>query len=312
MPESRRIRLPISQNANMMLTPRPGTNRKNLRDSLNSTYSELPNLQGGPQSAYSRLLSYLNWTSNAVRVLGNQISDADLNRLVLTKRYELLLAGIGNMAGTSTEAQRVVNGLVGIEQRQRIADFEQVIQTLDQRINSWSGPMDFIMPDTSFYIKHPDKLEKADFAAASNAAWLDHPIHVLVPIVVVDELDRLKESKDRHIRWRAGYTLAVIDRVCEDTKKMALLRNSEVSSEGGETILRGPITIELIFDPPGHVRLPIDDDEMIDRALAVEPLTARKITMITYDTGQSTRARAAGLAVRKLSRPLGDEPERQT
>jgi hypothetical protein len=41
--------------------------------------------------------------------------------------------------------------------------------------------------------------------------WED-PVHVLVP-VVVDELDRLKNSTDRHERWRAGYTLAVLDRV---------------------------------------------------------------------------------------------------
>ena len=37
---------------------------------------------------------------------------------------------------------------------------------------------------------------------------------MLVPIVVVDELDRLKDTKDPHVRWRAGYTLGVLDRVC--------------------------------------------------------------------------------------------------
>ena len=36
------------------------------------------------------------------------------------------------------------------------------------------------------------------------------PVTVLVPIVIVDELDGLKHSKDKHVRWRAGYTLAVL------------------------------------------------------------------------------------------------------
>ena len=41
---------------------------------------------------------------------------------------------------------------------------------------------------------------------------------MLVPIVIVDELDRLKESKDKdkRARWRAGYTLAVLDRLFAD------------------------------------------------------------------------------------------------
>jgi hypothetical protein len=67
-------------------------------------------------------------------------------------------------------------------------------------------------------------------------------------------------------------------------------------------------TIEMIFDPPGHVRLPINDDEIIDRALAIEPLADRKVTLLTYDTGQSTRARNAGLQMVKLSKEIGEEP----
>jgi hypothetical protein len=56
------------------------------------------------------------------------------------------------------------------------------------------------------------------------------------------------------------------------------------------------------------VRLPIDDDEIIDRALAIEPLADGKVTLLTYDTGQFTRARSAGLQVVKLSQEVGDEP----
>jgi hypothetical protein len=54
--------------------------------------------------------------------------------------------------------------------------------------------------------------------------------------------------------------------------------------------------------------LPINDDEIVDRTLAIEPLAARKVTLLTYDTGQSMRARSAGLNVHKLVSPIGDEP----
>jgi len=60
----------------------------------------------------------------------------------------------------------------------------------------------------------------------------------------------------------------------------------------------------------GHVRLPITDDEIIDRVLAVQPLAGRKITLLTYDTGQSTRARNAGLQVRKLAPRRMSRPPR--
>ena len=257
----------------MLVTPRPGVNRKNLRDTLNSVCTDASNLRGGgPRGSHNRLLAYLDWTSSAVRMLSSQISSADLDRLVLTRRYELLLAGVGNMAGDQQEVQRVVNGLVSTELDQRVAAFEEAIKALDEQINRWSGLMDFVMPDSSFYIHHPDKLEVADFAPLLTLVWTDHPDARLVPIVVVDELDRLKESKDRTVRWRAGYTVAVLDRMFESTTGVATLRKPEISAQEPSIVTRGPVTIELLFDPPGHIRLPINDDEIIDRALAVESL----------------------------------------
>jgi len=74
-------------------------------------------------------------------------------------------------------------------------------------------------------------------------------------------------------------------------------------------LTRSLVTIELVVDPPGHVRLPGNDDEIIDRALAVEPLADRKVTLLTYDTGQSMRARNAGLQAVKLSKDIGEEPK---
>ena len=64
----------------------------------------------------------------------------------------------------------------------------------------------------------------------------------------------------------------------------------------------------MLFDHPGHVRLPINDDEIIDRALSVQPSGGRSVTLLTFDTGQSTRAQHAGLRVHKLTKPIGDEP----
>ncbi len=58
---------------------------------------------------------------------------------------------------------------------------------------------------------------------------------------------------------------------------------------------------------PGHVRLPLPDDEIVDRGRAVQIIAGRPVTLLTYDTGQTMRARQAGLRPHKLSKP--DEPE---
>jgi len=210
------------------------------------------------------------------------------------------------MAGSQTQVQRVVNGLVSTELDQRVAAFDEAISALEKQISRWSRLGDFIVPDSSFYIEHKDKVEQADFALLVGGRGT--AIHILVPIVVVDELDRLKETRDKMVRWRAGYTLAVMDRVFRNTTSPARLRAEDFSALDTGGIPRGEITIELLFDPPGHVRLPINDDEIIDRSLAIKPLADREITLLTYDTGQSMRARQAGLRVQKLSKPIGEVP----
>ena len=89
------------------------------------------------------------------------------------------------------------------------------------------------------------------------------------------------------------------------------LRAADFSALDNRTggIPRGEVTAEILFDPPGHARLPINDDEIVDRAVAVKALAGRQVTMLTYDTNQSMRARAAGLAVVKIPMPTEEESE---
>jgi hypothetical protein len=193
----------------------------------------------------------------------------------------------------------VLNGLVSLELDQRAQAFEAAAKELQAQIERWPLTHAFVAPDTSFFIEHEDKLEAANFQSLLGLPGM--PVHVLVPIVVVDELDGLKKSKDTDTRWRASYTLAVLDRV--------------LAASGGEATVgtvipagqEGSCTVEILSDPPGHVCLPINDDELIDRILAIQPLAGRQVTLLTYDTGQSTRARAAGLSVKKLTK-MDDKP----
>ncbi len=292
----------------MLVTPLPGVDRKHLYETLRQVHTDVSNqYTGGPHGYYERLLSYLDWTSSAVERLGSLISSADLDRLVLTKRYEQLLAGVASLAGEQT--QRLTNLLVSLELRQRTDAFDQAVKALGRELALWERRGRPVVADSSFYIEHPQKLEEANFPELLDV-W-DDSIHLMVPMVVVDELDSLKRSKDRQERWRAGYTLAVLDRLFQSGTEQAILHGPDLESVRTSGIRRGEVTVELLFDPPGHVRLPINDDEIVDRALAVQPLAGRQLKVLTYDTGQATRARVAGLQDIKLRKPLGEEPTQE-
>jgi hypothetical protein len=292
----------------MLVTPRPGVILENLLRTLQSVHDEAYSLLGGSgaPTEYKRLLAYLEWTSRSARTLCREISEADLAALVLNRRYELLLSSFGTMASPEQEVQRVVNDLVTMELEQRITDFEDAINTLKSEREHWSRMSFLALPDSSFYIRHPDKLQDVDFARLLDTR---QQVDVIIPIVVVDELDGLKQHSKQHVRWRAGVTLAVLDRVLAATPGPAILQEADFSTLTTGGIPRFRVTVELLFDPPGHVRLPINDDEIIDRAVAIQALAGRAVTMITYDTGQATRARNAELRVLKLSENIGDEPK---
>lgn len=289
-------------------SPRPGISRDTLLQSLCERHNELVNLRGGggPGLAQDRILRYLEWVTSAVRHLTYQVSPADIDRLVQTPGYDRLLPS-STMPGADISTQRVLNGMLSLELDQRVEAFEATIAALQHQIASWQRPGVFAAPDASFYIEHDVKLQDADFRPVLKI-W-DEPVHVLVPVAVVDELDNLKKSKDKHVRWRAGHTLAVLDRVVGTPPGPGLLRPADFSMLGTGGLPSGEVTIEILFDPPGHVRLPISDDEIISRIVAIEPLAGRQVILVTYDTGQSTRGRAAGLHVRKLDKPgPGAEP----
>jgi rRNA-processing protein FCF1 len=278
----------------VLITPLPGSSRQNLLATLAQLRQGLVNLRGGGGDPQDRAFAYIDWMHEARRQLLSQVRTDDLERVVPPRSYDVVIAVSAAFGGPG--GARVLNGLLSSELTERLQGLEDARNDLEQHIAKLTRPGVLVVLDTNVYLHHPNKLEEIDLRPALRLRA--EPVHILVPMVVVDELDGLKRQHKN--RWRAGYTTAVFDRVVQQG---GMLRDEDFSTlaEGG--IPRGRITLDILFDPPGHVRLPINDDEIVDRAASVEPLTDRKVRLVTYDTGMAMRGRAAGLQVIKLEQP---------
>lgn len=286
----------------MLVEPLLGVGLERLRTTIAERHSALINARAAVGSALDVYNAYVRWVNDSVQHLSTQIAPPDLDRLVLTRRY-WLLQSMTDQGGTLPTSQ-----LLGVEFQERDRAFSAVLAAVDAEIKQWQRAGVLVVADSSFYVRHPDKLEDADIA--SVLLLRDEPVRLVVPILVVDELDRLKRSGERHARWRAGYTLAVLDRLLPTSTGAGVLRKADFSALSKDTgeIPRGEVTVELLFDPPGHARLPIADDEVVARALAAGNRQGRPVRFLTYDTGQAMRARHSGLAVHKLVEALVASP----
>jgi hypothetical protein len=283
----------------VLVTPRPGAHPEGLLQNLKCVHNQANNARGG--TGVDRYNAYMRWAHESVRMLRGQVTQASLDQLVLTRTYWALQSQATSVVGPVIE-------LVDVELTDRVSVLDDAVTAMTEQVARWSRPGIFVVADSSFYIHHRQKVEDLDLRDELGAQA--DPVHLLVPLLVVDELDNLKQSKDRHSRWRARNTLAVLDKVLRDPHSVGILRPSGQAAADDGGVPRGKITMEFVFDPPAHVRLPINDDEIIDRAVAIQIIANQSVTMITYDTGQSTRARAAGLTVVKLAQPTdGPEPE---
>jgi len=80
------------------------------------------------------------------------------------------------------------------------------------------------------------------------------------------------------------------------------------SASAAPRACRSAVDMEILYDPPGHVRLPVNGDEIVDRTLAAGPLAGKAVTLVTFDTGQAFRAREADLSAVIPTKRWGTNP----
>ena len=120
-----------------------------------------------------------------------------LSDLVLTPVYWRLVQLPAQLTGRHAD-------IVDRETAESFERFKSITKWLEARTRSWRSGR-FFLADPSFLI-NAAKMEAVDLREIVGVS--DEPIHWFFPIIIHDELDRLKESKQQPTRWLSGYTLA--------------------------------------------------------------------------------------------------------
>lgn len=278
----------------MTLRLLPGRSPREAAEELRRQEIEVGNVLTAGHTGQEVLDAYLLWAINAERMLRNHFAPPSISALIFTQRYwALQTSGSVNWP--------LVKSLVDAEiadQRERL---KQEKALLDEAQTRWMRGR-LVVPDSSAVIHGPKLWE---WEPAADLGLRDMPVQIVLPMLVLDELDDLKENTKQHTRNRARQTLKWL--AVNLGSSQSFLARKGYSTEGTEgLVVRGDVQVDVMLDGPGHTRLAIADDEIVDRAADLAALSGRDVTFITNDTGQGYRARLAGLDVSMVAEPIYD------
>lgn len=273
------------------IMPLPGSQLVEATKLLRFWHSKLLTIHQG--NAETSLGAYQRWAPAASENLGLVFELVELEALIATSRHDTLL---GLHAGDNHD---LINGLISAEVADRKRVFEALIDSLDTLSRSCKAlprskyDHSVLVPDTNVFLHQEKRFEELNW---QEIAAHHSEVRVIVPMVVVRELDRHKRSASNSKVTRKG-TEFVRDRARVSARELSSLftRPTDVV-----TLVPGAISIELLLDPTGHIRNPDADSELIARAAALTGVADRRIAIVTSDNGMKFAASVAGVDVIRL------------
>jgi PIN domain len=221
---------------------------------------------------YEDTVQYLFWCGEASRQLREHFVTPERAELAERDQRDLTLGG-----AVMTRPREFLDRNIDLWQS-RLLDARARLATLRPFIDR-EGQI--VVIDTSAFIEgeYFTDFDWRSLAGVEPAG----PVRLVVPIIVIDELDDLK--RDRRGRGRAR---SVLHRL-QELYCSAMLEPAELRGRTG-------VTIEVFLDDPGHQRLPDNDAEIIDRAVYIGQMIGRDVLLAASDYGMLFRAASVGLS----------------
>jgi hypothetical protein len=250
-----------------------------LTDALRDVHNKAMNV---PMPGEDPVDAYVRWATESVAALRPRLSAQDVDGLIRTPTYWFAMS----MHSSTQKGARLVNDEMAARQQQ----LGRVIESIDRFILRFHDvtPSTVVVPDTNVLLEHPEQLADTDWhqLLSENLRALDN-VRLVIPLLVIDELDNAKRVKRTEHRARAVLKI-IYDRFSPNIDALTVVRRQSVG--------RGNVSLETLMEAPTRARLPRPDDELIRIASQLNAFVPRPVVFVSYDTGAALRAAAAGLA----------------
>lgn len=225
------------------------------------------------------VLRYDAWTHGTALRLAGVFSDPAVPARLRGSRYTAIV----HEAITEKNASQITR-LVHIE----LAELDLHFQALAERLRGIKAKYEAhrvrtLVLDTNDLL-HYMRYDKIPWTRAFGRGTV-----VVIPHVVVDEIDRKAYATSDTIRRRARGVFELLE------------QSLTAIEETGRHVLPDGTAVEILLDEPGHVRAPNNDDEIVAQAAALQQAVApTPITVVSGDNGMRARALGWGLKAGKL------------
>lgn len=277
----------------MIIWPTTGATGINVLTALRDVEIDAGNIYSHGTDAGAVVTSYLSWVSAATNRLRGLVNPEDQRRLILSETYWSALS----MANPSAAPplMRAIHDEIAARQHA----IKLAAQALSDFLTTWTQDAlgtTFLVVDTNVILHHGQDVEHIPWHRLVGEGT-QVPLCVVLPLLIVDELDDQKRGKQRSEARRALRSIYAHFR--SDVAIPVTLTSPTLGS--------APVQMRLLLDDSGHIRLPRADDELVARAVSLQSLLGKQIRFITYDTGAALRATAAGLSTHHLQENLEEE-----
>ncbi|MFK0039721.1 PIN domain-containing protein [Paenarthrobacter sp. NPDC090517] len=274
-----------------------GASPKAALSSLSHAVMEAENARGAGGHAIDRYNRYLEWAGDQIYQLTSALSNDEIERLVATNLYSMLLSLDPSSVSTVT-LRRLVDG----ELAQCVRRLEAARERISAEQLKWDhGNAVAVILDTNVWLKYyADPLQVDLNQVLGESATV--PLVVAVPMKVVDELDGHKRNRANPpkgglpIRRRASLALKFLEAKASAPGQRILLRKQKIANQFASS----DIHLTVLEQPLHQSSNPDADLEIIDRAAAISPY-AKRVRIVTTDYGMIYRARQAGLEATRIT-----------
>lgn len=247
--------------------------------------------------------NYVAWIDRAGRELYDRFEDGDLVEMLHTPHY-------WHIRSFNNEVSKP--DLIAHELRAHKARLEEALDHLrlfEPMMKYRHGEP--LVLDTNVLVNFYPLSDRIDYDR-----WLEITGHrrgaqlwVVIPHIVIDEIDGLSHTGDRKLNFKARKAMRALDPFVD-----ALLPSSPLFVRPAE----GWMTVEILPDAPAHRRQVDNDMELLDRAQFLYQITGRPVTLVTADRGMRIRGMVrqilpAASAVKVISMPedlrVQDKPQ---